>query len=448
MKYKLLSYCERKCENVYFVYSKKRIGNGIGIIEINETGKFILKMLTLNIEIEAIISKLLTEFELEEEMRQDIKNDVLNFMYSLSRFGLLIFLDNESMDSRIDSIELTNYGLDKYKLLQSLYVEKQLPYKFFVELTYSCNLRCRHCYKTESVKQSLEHVQFLDVVYVFSILDQIEKLGAIEVYLTGGEIFLHPNIIDIIKYASTKDFRLILLTNGTMLANSNFIEQLRNIEIYDIRISIYGTEELHDKMTTVIGSYKKSIKALKNIKASMGIGTAVHVVTNENFSSVNELMTYLKKEEINVSLNTQLTPTSLGELFPLNFRISADQYKELLNEYNIPLTGTSCSAGLSKFRVTPNGDVLPCELIKDIAFGNIFKEKLSKIIEGEKRKNFIRDFSKILNHHNCNKCELQDNCNFCPALFLMENGDYSIPSSYLCNLSLVKKNKLMEKYND
>lgn len=447
MGYKLMGYCTKKLEESYYIFPKKRIDNELQVLEVNEIGKEILDMLKKGLEIDEIVSYILLEYEVDD--KDMIKYDILSFFSVLKKFGILQVKGKQidEYDNRIDDTISIADGLKKYQLLQKFYAEKQLPYKFFVELTYNCNLRCRHCYKTEDVIEAKSSPVYLEKEVVFSVLDEIENLDVIEVYLTGGEVFLHPDIIEIIEYASNKNFRLIILSNGNVLEKDDIINKIKELEIYDIRISIYGNSKSHDEMTRVKGSFEKSINALKKIKQAMGIGTAVYVVTKENYKDCTELVKFFKDEKINYSLNTHLTPTSYGELFPLDFRVTKEQYECLHKDYEMPLVGTSCSAGLSRFRITPFGDVNPCELIRNVTFGNVHGKSIQKIIESDERKQFIKEFSSMAEQHNCNACKMQNYCNFCPAMFFLENGSYNIPSKYLCELTAIKSKIAMEKMN-
>lgn len=439
--YKLNPFCKKYIDNEYYIFPKKKTSNRIDVLELNETGNDIITLLQKKVPLCSLVHEISEIYGLDQSYLKNVENDIGIFINKLSNFGILS-LDSEAYKAQETSNSKEDINIDngqvKFAQLQKLFAEKLLPYKFFIELTYNCNLRCKHCYKTGDVNTAKETPIYLDKSKVMELLDEIDDLGAIEVYLTGGEVFLHPDIIEILYYASEKNFLTTVLTNGNKIS-LEVINQIKQLSLFDVRISVYGDQKCHDSFTTVKGSFEKTIHALTNLQRIMGIGTAVFVVTNENFSTHKKLTNLLKRKGIPYSINSHLTATSDGDLFPLDFRISRDQYYELFETYKMPFHGTSCSAGLSRFRITPSGDVNPCELIRNVSFGNINTETLSKIIEGERRKNFIKAFANLINKHKCNKCELQNNCTFCPASFNLEMGGYDKASPYACAMAEVKR---------
>jgi len=83
----------------------------------------------------------------------------------------------------------------------------------FIELTNLCNLRCKHCYTWSGPKRPNE----MTTEKIIGLLDQFAESGVLQVFLTGGEIFAHPDAIEIINYARTKPFSTQIFTNGLLI---------------------------------------------------------------------------------------------------------------------------------------------------------------------------------------------------------------------------------------
>src|SRR5271169_6479398 len=79
---------------------------------------------------------------------------------------------------------------------------KVFPIKAVFELTYRCNLKCRHCYVAPSAVN--ERGKELDTKQVFTILDQLAGAGCLNIGFTGGEPFLREDIFEILGYAKNK----------------------------------------------------------------------------------------------------------------------------------------------------------------------------------------------------------------------------------------------------
>jgi radical SAM protein with 4Fe4S-binding SPASM domain len=435
---KLKPFIEINIDNRWFVLPKIRQAKNC-IVEMNDTGHFFLSELACSKDVESIVESTLCKYGLPAESRSQIFADLTSFINNF-KASALIETEDEFDDSSVKpKVAAMDLGfLHKYDLLQKGFSAKMRPFKFFIELTYNCNLRCMHCYKTEDVFAERTEQVFFATEKVFNLLDQIELSGAVEVYFTGGEVFTHPDIFEILTYASKKRFLTTVLTNGNYLCKETQVQKLAGINLFDIRVSIYGNEQTHDAMTRVHGSYKKSTEALKNIKKVLGIGTAVYVVTSDNFHAREAVFAFCEENDLNLSISTSIFPTVEGELFPTRLRISPEQYRLLAEERQINLIGSSCTAGIGRFRVTPTGDINPCELMRGDILGNVFSSSLNSILGSEKRCNFARRFTEIHKNHSCNKCSLRKHCNYCPALFILEAGDVNTPPKHLCSITQQK----------
>lgn len=129
------------------------------------------------------------------------------------------------------------------KVLEMKCVENCIPFNVQFELTYRCNLSCRHCYVVQDKQKELTFKE------ITSILDQLVEMGTFYLCFTGGEIFTRKDIPDILWYAKEKGFFLILLTNGTLITDKE-IDELKELGPLGIEISLLGArDKTHDFIT-------------------------------------------------------------------------------------------------------------------------------------------------------------------------------------------------------
>jgi AdoMet-dependent heme synthase len=83
----------------------------------------------------------------------------------------------------------------------------------FVETTNLCNLRCRHCYADSALKRPDE----MSTPVLKGLLDDFARMGVLQVFLTGGEIFSHRDAVEIIRHARSKPFSTQIFTNGLLI---------------------------------------------------------------------------------------------------------------------------------------------------------------------------------------------------------------------------------------
>jgi MoaA/NifB/PqqE/SkfB family radical SAM enzyme len=71
--------------------------------------------------------------------------------------------------------------------------------KVLLELTSSCNLNCQHCFYRQNI--NFQSNNFLNKKKAFDLIDKFKNNNICNLVLTGGEPALHPNFIEIAKYA-------------------------------------------------------------------------------------------------------------------------------------------------------------------------------------------------------------------------------------------------------
>ena len=91
---------------------------------------------------------------------------------------------------------------------------KKLTGLWFLLTGFTCNLKCRHCYL--GCSQTNKSRNFLNLDKIKNALENVKDEGIEEIYLYGGEPFLHRDINNIIRYC-LKFNNVTLITNGTMI---------------------------------------------------------------------------------------------------------------------------------------------------------------------------------------------------------------------------------------
>lgn len=377
------------------------------------------------------------------------KNDIIRYMVAkydadpnvIEKDYVLLHDYIESMNNLeknyLDNSISSKMYMDELNKIQNYYKKNNKVFRVFLEITYSCNLKCKHCYIKEEIYGCQNENVYMSFERAKNIIDDLENIGVVHVLITGGEPLINPDFYDIVEYASSKNFLLTILTNGTMLKEEDILSKLKNCDIFDIRLSLYGDKINHDSFTGITGSFNKTINTIKQLNGNLNIGTGVYVVNNKNYEDFEYIIDLFDKNNWDLSINTMITPTVEGNMDPTNYRITEKQFLNIIHQKKVSTNGSSCSAGSSRIRITPRGDLIPCEMFP-IKFGNVFEKNLLNILESQNRKYFLKMFNDILENHSCSKCLDLKNCKFCPGLFLIENGSFNKKSNYLCNQTKIK----------
>ena len=131
-----------------------------------------------------------------------------------------------------------------------------------------CNLACRHCFNSSGPHEPW--LAGLDVETVRRHIREAETLGAREFYFTGGEPFLHPEILallaDALAVAPTT-----VLTNGTLIDDptADRLTRLAAAALYslEIRVSLDAPTAAENDAIRGRGSFAKALAAVRRLVA-------------------------------------------------------------------------------------------------------------------------------------------------------------------------------------
>ncbi len=117
------------------------------------------------------------------------------------------------------------------------YSNELYPNGAFIEIIDKCNLNCIHCYGGFDNHCS----EYMSLENFKKLADDLAALNVTSLELSGGEITLHPNFINIIKYALSSGFgKINLITNGTNISGELLDIIAANKERFIIQLDLHG----------------------------------------------------------------------------------------------------------------------------------------------------------------------------------------------------------------
>lgn len=130
-----------------------------------------------------------------------------------------------------------------------------LPLRYFIDITYRCNLMCPYCYLGEDrQKNELSAKEWTDII------NQIPKFGIISII--GGEPLIREDFTEILRAASNRvGSRVNLCTNG-LLINENLIEEFIKNKLLCLSVSLDGYDKTHNDNRNSEGAFEKIISNL------------------------------------------------------------------------------------------------------------------------------------------------------------------------------------------
>jgi MoaA/NifB/PqqE/SkfB family radical SAM enzyme len=166
----------------------------------------------------------------------------------------------------------------------------------YVSMTmeFRCNLKCVHC-MIEGTMERLAPQTFDQFKQLLEHNARAQEWKGL--ILTGSEITLHRDLPLWARMARDHGFEHVRIqTHGMKLSSRRFCEQLVEAGVDEFFVSICsGDEATHDAITTVPGSFAKTLRGLEILDQFEGVTTITNtVVTTESFRGLPGLVDRLK----------------------------------------------------------------------------------------------------------------------------------------------------------
>ena len=450
----------------------------------NDVGaNFLSKIKRYPQEIEEIVKSLAEEYE--GISYEELMKDFIDFVVDLE--GTKFVITGNTVEEINEKDENFTYAIDKPKTLEIDFAQhtdkaiSQNTQDFFreevqghpliknlqFELSSRCNERCIHCY----IPNSKKNVGIDMPLNKFKeIIDEYSSMGGISVALSGGEVFLHKNMIEILRYCRKKDLKITILTNLTILTDEH-IKVLKEVDVSFIQTSLYSMKsEIHDSITTVKGSFYKTKNSIERLVAN-DIPVQISCPTMKaNYRDYKDVLLYaqslkikaqtdfiimaradLDKENLANRLTLEETEYLLRDIMKydpkyrdmsLYLRPRSD---EILLNYDNFVNEPLCGVGYDNCCITANGDVYPCAGWQNYVLGNVYRQSLRDIWENSEKIKYLRKITQA-SFPQCLKCEAFQYCSRCLVRNYNEsNGDmFNIPKHF-CDVAFLNK-RIREEY--
>jgi len=315
-----------------------------------------------------------------------------------------------------------------------------IPVRVKLDLTYSCNLRCVHCCVAPAPRPELNTDE------VNALLGHLAESGCLFLSLSGGEIFLREDLVDILEEAHRLGFALRLMTNATLLPE-DIVRRLRGWNVGEVAVSLYGDSPgVHDGITRVPGSFEKTVVSIRRLRDSgIRVKTALMLLKN-NLSRFRQMADLADDLDAQWNLDATLFPRHDGSRDPLAHRVLPSDLEEVRayveartgeirrmaerREREDWLDGAPCGAGCVTCAISAYGDVLPCSAMP-LPAGNVREQPFAEIWEESEVLRRVRSIRRR-DLEVCSTCDLARYCVICLGLALAEDGDLLGPARFHC----------------
>ena len=328
------------------------------------------------------------------------------------------------------------------EVLGRIQAETGKPLVAMLELSDRCNEVCVHCYQVQGRKGELSTRDWR------RILDQLAEAGVLMLTLSGGEVTLRKDFLEILAYARQLGFAVRLFTNGLTMTRE-LAAQIAAQNVTCVEISLYSTRaEVHDFVTGVPGSFDRTVQGIRNLR-DLGVDVMIKaVMMNLNQADLPAYPALAAQLGAQFRIDTGgLVPREGGDRDPQALDPDRSRATQLERQLRVekqralghsaqtqPISGrrpasTKVCGAARTLHVEPNGEMRPCSLL-EVDLGDVRSVSPSEIHNSERARG-VRGLT-WGDLHGCRVCELARSCSRCYAVALAETGDALGPHPSAC----------------
>ncbi len=329
-----------------------------------------------------------------------------------------------------------------------------------IEITGCCNMNCEHC------RANVEKRIFMPVEKIRKILQFANRNIDDEFNLTlsGGEPFLHPNIVEIIGTGIEYGYKEIVITTNGSLISEELVREIDSISngTVTIQVSLDSVDaQIHDSLRGYEGAYEKAINGLEIIKKYRNVNSSIRMtIKKETYHQMEEMIKLaIEKGCVRIGIGN-IIPVGLGadkkfvlseadkktfllKLASLNRKfegkidvITEDPLKVIIDDSpwidddmldNEGLDGIfgGCTAGIDCFNVDTEYNFTPCSVFRVPIINLDDYEDIDEMEKAYENSDIVKRMCSRVFDGKCNDCKHKRLCGGCRATAsFFGGGDY------------------------
>jgi len=278
----------------------------------------------------------------------------------------------------------------------ALGILRRRPFQCLVQVTNRCNMQCSFCDFWPNGVPSREELSLTDFQRIAA---ELAELGCFLVSIEGGEPFVRPDLVDIVRAFAARHLPL-LYTNGWYVDEGK-AKALFEAGLKQVGVSIDFPDARHDAKRKWPRAFERACRAIELLRdAAPHGGKQVHVMTvlmKDNEEDIEALLQLSKSMGVGHCF-TLLSAKGFrrGHVDSLPSRPLSPElaqawrrhphmrmFRDYLQGVDVFRDGGEmprCRAGEQSFNIDHVGNVAPCiEKIDRIA-GNVRRERLPDIV--------------------------------------------------------------------
>lgn len=301
-----------------------------------------------------------------------------------------------------------------------------VPLSGTFELTPFCNFQCVMCYVRLTKEQADRQGEMLRAKDWIAIAQQAKEMGMLNLCLTGGEPFTHPDFWEIYSELNKMGFLITILSNGYLI-DETVIEKFKEYGApFCIRITLYGaSDETYWRTCHCRDGFTRVSKAVQFLKEANIPFKMVSTIVKENAEDLQHIYRFAKDHSVSLQHTISVVKSARGASNTADVsRLSVDDYAEELTldalerkkhkDISAPLD--CCTSHGVSFWMTWNGHLQLCA----------FMAKPRVRYSGDLNADWLmleEKLNALCSPAECADCKWRSFCRRCPGALCAESGD-------------------------
>lgn len=285
----------------------------------------------------------------------------------------------------------------------------RMPLAIQIQVTNLCNFKCFYCSASQTVEERqkqgvvLKNMPFEDYK---RCIDSIAESGGTKVLnlLGWGEPLLHPNIVDMVRYAKEEKIAPLvrIITNGSLLS-PDMSDGLIGAGLDNLRISLQGvTKEDYIRTSNVNINFEQFVENIKYYYEHKGRSSIS--------LKIMDIMLHGREQEFEDVFSHICDEYLVDTLVDMNDSIDVHGHGSNLDKTFLCGSVTEskiCSAPFFRGYIDVDCRLFPCcHLPIPCKFGDV-RESFDKIWNGEEHVHFLlNQLAEKGRYHECQKCKM------------------------------------------
>ncbi|HGY2299789.1 TPA: radical SAM protein [Pseudomonas putida] len=194
-----------------------------------------------------------------------------------------------------------------------------------LSLTGKCTIACKHCYSDSGPKVEA----YLSTEELIGILSTLRDHGVRQVFLGGGEPFLHEGLEDVVAHMFSIGVLPSISTNGHVLSNER-LELLYSAGVrYNLSVSLDGPSEEVSTPIRGVNSFTKTLLGMYQLSEFGKILWGVNYVScKDNLGHALDTARLASRLGASYFNCIKFTPSGRGERYANEMSLTDSEYSE------------------------------------------------------------------------------------------------------------------------